>query len=261
MRTKILLLPVGDAGETVCGYAERLLTEISASFNHVFSLVPGKIGDLSVQTADALPDSLLDACQDCSAVFLSDARWQGAQALYDGLALPLCIRSFAVSPALCEVREAPRSLAVGTVLSLDQDTVHMAMASAFRFSQEQETRLSYVAPSGNTKADWDQAAQLQQLCRPALSAAALSAPEAISRLITVPDQMGLLLCPPYAGAMMTAAGDALCAHPSAVHDLAYDDELGVYAPCLTDTDDGAPDPLSTALAITVPPDAYFPALA
>lgn len=243
MRAKVLFLPCHEAGKTACDYAEQLLTEISAAFNHSFSLLRGK---LSPEDGEEVPDETLDECQDSQAVYLGDSGHDSAQALYDALNLPLCIRSFSV-PA--EGRDAV-PLHVGVVLSLDRDTVQAAMESAFRFSQVQETRLYHVSPTGDARKDWDGAIQLQQVIHSQVTAHAMTAPEAIRSMIVRPQHMGLIVCPPYAGSILSASGGALCAQPGMIHDMACDGTLGVYgAPCSKRLNGGAPDPLGPASAV------------
>ncbi len=48
--------------------------------------------------------------------------------------------------------------------------------------------------------------------------------------------------------MLNAAGTALCSSPAVIHDMAFDEEMGVYAP-YTLPGDGAPQPFAAALAL------------
>ena len=249
MRAKVLLLPGHEAGKTACGYAEQLLTEISAAFHHSFSLLRGKIGPEAAGD-EAVPDDTLDACQDSQAVYLGDTDADWAQELYDALNLPLFIRSFSVPAALRTDGRDAVPLHVGAVLSLDRDTVQAAMDAAFRFAQIQEARLYHVSPTGDARKDWDGAIQLQQVIHSQVTAHALTAPEAIRSMILQPDHLGLVVCPPYAGSILSSAGSALSAEPAAIHDMACDGTLGVYgAPCASPDPDGAPNPLGPASAV------------
>ena len=241
MRAKIMLLTAAKEDEAVTAFAEQLLTDLSAAFGHTFSLMEGRI--------DGEPaDKTVDACLACQGVFVSSAEAPGVQELYDALGMPLCIRSFCVPEALCARHEAPVSLCVGSALSLDEETLRQAMRCAFLFAQEQDCRLCAVAPNGSSKADWDAAVRVQEAACPSLSAPALSAPEAVAAMISAPERLGLILCPPYAGSILLSAGTALCSHPELMHDLAFDGEMGVYAPvspgALT-----APLPFAASLAL------------
>ena len=254
MRAKIMLLPGSEEGEKLCGCAEQILTDLSAAFDHSFSLMREKIGEKSIADfGDALTEETVEACRKCQAVLLCDAECAGAQDLFDALDLPLRIRSFCVPDALRSRHEAPVSLWVGTVLSLDQQTLRRAMRAAFRFAQEADARVSHVSPTGAAKAEWEAAVRVQEVDFPQASSSALSAPDAVSQLILSPGQLGLLLCPPYAGGILHAAATALCSQPVLIHDILPDEETGVYSAHIPRREEeGAeeePNPLSIALSI------------
>jgi len=82
-----------------------------------------------------------------------------------------------------------------------------------------------------------------------LPSTALSAPDAIKAIITSPNRLGVMICPPYAGSMLNAAAAALCPHPFMIHDAAFDDTIGVYAPCLPALDEQEILPFACALSI------------
>ncbi len=225
MHARIMLLSGSDQGNTFIAYAEQILTDISASFNHSFSMMRGKM-------ESEISDSLLDQCESSQAVLLGDARCAGARQLYDALGLPLRIRSLCVPEAACSRREKPVKLYLGTVLSLDEETLREAMQEAFRFAREEDTRILYVSPTGALKADWEAAIRVQSSANPLIPADPIAAPEAAEALIARPGRLGLLLCPPYAGGILEAAATACCAHPEILYDCAPGDPLGVYAPLI-----------------------------
>lgn len=245
MHARIMLFPGSPKGNAACEYAEQLLTDISAAFDHSFSLLRGKL-------EPTISDQTLESCENSQGLLLGDALCPNAQSLYDALGLPLRIRSFCVPEALCGRHERPVKLWFGTVLSLDEDTLRAAMAAAFAFAREEDARILYVAPGGRNKAPWEAAVRAQSAATPLVHIDAVSAPDAVAALVTNPGRMGLLLCPPYAGSILEAAIDASFSHPEVVYDLLPDDEIGVYAPCasLTDGEDGAaPLPFATAQAV------------
>ena len=45
MHAKIILLPGSQTGERLCSVAEEILTDISVSFGHTFSILRDKIGE------------------------------------------------------------------------------------------------------------------------------------------------------------------------------------------------------------------------
>jgi hypothetical protein len=237
LRAKIMLLSGGKQEEANCAYASRLLTDISSAFGHSFFLAEGK-----------MEEKAFAACQDFRAVFAGSSENPAFQALLDELAMPLLIRSFCVPESLCARDEAPAVLYVGAVLSLDEETLLPACRAAFQFAQEQDCRLCSVFPTGANRQAWEAEIRAQAGLFPQVPAVLMTGPEAISAMITAPERMGLILCPPYAGSMLNAAGTALCASPAVMHDMALDAEMGVFAP-YTLPGEETPQPFSAALAL------------
>ena len=232
-----MLLSSGKQEQANCAYASRLLMDISSAFDHTFSLMEGK-----------MEEGAFDACQECQAVFAGSSETPALQTLLDDLGMPLLIRSFCVPESVCARHESPATLYVATVLSLDGETLLPACRSAFQFAQEQDCRLCSVFPTGASRQDWEANIRAQEGLFPQAPSVSMTGPEAISAMITSPERMGLTLCPPYAGSMLRAAGTALCASPVVIHDMAFDDEMGVYAP-FTLPEDGALQPFAAALAL------------
>ena len=210
-----MLLSAGKQEEANCAYASRLLTDVSSAFAHSFSLLEGKLEERS-----------FDACQNCQAVFAGSSESPVFQNLLDDLGMPLLIRSFCVPESLCARHEAPATLYVASVLSLDEETLLPACRAAFQFAQEQDCRLCAVYPTGASRQDWEAHIRTQEGLFPQVPAVSMTGPEAIAAMITGPERMGLALCPPYAGSMLKAAGVALCSYPAVMHDMAFDSEIG-----------------------------------
>lgn len=249
MRAKIMLLTSSDRDEINAAYAEKILIDLSAAFDHTFSMRQERIGERSKAAAgEALTDKAIAACQECQAVFVCDAGAEGVQDLYDALNLPMLVRSFCVPEVLCGRHEKPVNLYVGSVFSMDEDTLRQAIQSAFSLAQEMDVRLCHCAPTGKSQAEWTAAVRVQETAFPHLSADALTAPEAIRGMISSPERMGMLLCPPYAGSIMLSAGTALSTHPNVIHDFSFDESIGVYAPVLP-RDHSDISPFAAALAV------------
>ena len=249
MRAKIMLLSSTLRDEQNARYALRILTDISAAFNHTLSVLQDKIGEKSRQAyGEALSDKVISACQDCQAVFVCDGACPGMDELYDALDIPLSLRSLSVPEALCGRGESPVSLYVGTVLSLDEETLRLALRQAFLIAQEADMLLRHTAPSGASRDVWNAAVRLQETLLPQVSTVAQTAPEAVREMILSPQRAGFVLCPPYAGSILLAAGTALCAHPGVIHDMALGEGADVYAAWLPENDE-TPLPFSAALAV------------
>ena len=249
MRAKIMLLSASAQDEINAAYAEKILIDLSAAFDHTFSMRQDKIGEKSKATSgESLTDKTIDACQSCQAVFVCDANADGLQDLYDALNLPMLVRSFCVPEVLCGRHEKPVNLFVGSVFSMDEDTLRQAIHSSFSLAQEMDVRLCHCAPTGKSQAEWTAAIRVQETAFPQVSASTMTAPEAIRSMIISPERMGMLLCPPYAGGIMLSAGTALSTHPNVIHDFAFDESIGVYAPVLP-PDQSDVGPFAAALAV------------
>ena len=63
MHAKIMLLPGSARGEALCRCAEQVLTDVSAAFQHSFSLLREKIGEQSLQAyQEPLTEEAVAAC-------------------------------------------------------------------------------------------------------------------------------------------------------------------------------------------------------
>ena len=249
MRAKIMLLPGSKEDETLCKYAEQILIDVSAAFDHSFSLMWEKIGDLSAAAyGETLTEETVEACLACKAVFLC-AEEKSAQELYDALNLPIRIRSLCVPEIICGRHERPVAMYVGTALSLDADTLRQALHISFQLSQEEDVRLVHVPPTGATKAEWEAAARVLE-AETRSSTLAMAAPDAIAAMISSPERMGMVLCPPYAGSILIAAGTALCSHPAMIHDFAIGHQIAVYSPYLPKNASHEMNAFSVAFAVS-----------
>ena len=73
MHAKIMLLPGSARGEALCRCAEQVLTDVSAAFQHSFSLLREKIGEQSLQAyQEPLTEEAVAACEKSQAVLLGD---------------------------------------------------------------------------------------------------------------------------------------------------------------------------------------------
>ena len=244
-----MLLSSTAQDEINAAYAEKILIDLSAAFDHTFSMRQDRIGEKSKAAGgETLTDKTIDACQSCQAVFVCDANADGLQDLYDALNLPMLVRSFCVPEVLCGRHEKPVNLFVGSVFSMDEDTLRQAIHSSFSLAQEMDVRLCHCTPTGKSQAEWTAAIRVQETAFPQVSASTMTAPEAIRSMIISPERMGMLLCPPYAGGIMLSAGTALSTHPNVIHDFAFDESIGVYAPVLP-PDQSDVGPFAAALAV------------
>lgn len=250
MQAKIMLLPAGSRGKALCAYAEEIFLEISAAFGHSLNTLREKIGPDSMRLFNApLTQETLDACKRCQAVFLADSDTEGAKALYQGLNIPLRIRHFSVPESLADRNTPPQTLLLAQVVSLEQDSLFQAVRQAMQLANELEIPFHHTAPTGNNRYPWE--ADIKETAKkyPSLSVNALSAPEAIRKIIEEPASVGMLLCPPYAGSIFESAASSLFPFPGLQYDTGYQENIGVFAPRLSMDDADLPHPFGTAFAV------------
>lgn len=247
-----MLLSGSPVGRIRSAYAEQILIEISAAFRHSFSLLHEKIGEESRQSyGETLTQETVDAMENCDGILLLSGSNEDAEALYDALELPIRIRSYCVPAALCGRHEKPVSLYVATVLSNDAETLKNAAHSVFQFARNADAPLAFIPANGAAKALWMETMEGMRSEYPDISLHTMQASEAVTGEILSPWNMGVLLCPPYAGGILSAAADALCAYPGLIHDASFYGRRGVYcaSPISTETtEETALNPFSSVCA-------------
>lgn len=250
MQAKIMLLPSDSKGKTLCSYAEEIFLEISAAFGHSLHTVREKIGADSIRLFDTpLTQETLDSCARCQAVFLADADCDGSRALYQALQIPLRIRNFCIPAPLCERGIQPQAFYMGFATSLGTDIMFQAVRSAITMAHEKEIAFCHIAPTGNHRLQWDADVKETLKKYPELSFASLTGADAVRRILAGPQQIGMMLCPPYAGSILESAATAMHTFPGLQYDWGIAETIGVYAPQLHCDETDMPEPFGTAYAI------------
>lgn len=249
MRVRILLLHANDHGKRLSRFAEQILTDVSASFGHVFSIMHDKIGEASEQAYGVpLTRGAADAAAGSASLLLS-ASAEDAVLLQDALNLSVEIASFCVPGALCGRNISPASLWVAQSLATDAETLNTAAATVFRYAAERDVSVSCVAPSGAaTKKIWEAALTNAKKAFPGVRAANEAPGDAMRRMLLRPADGGIIFCTPYAGSMFKAAADAVCPFPNIVYSASLGAESAMFA---AGTAAGRPNgnPISLAYAI------------
>lgn len=248
-----MLLPGTEAGKKLCAIAEKLLTEIFGSFHHSLSLMREKIGEKSMAAyGSPLTEETVDACLECQAIYLGDGACKGADELFDALEMPVRIRSYCIPDSLCGRHESPVNLWVARALALDAETTSAAFRSAFAFAREENAPLHMILPTGSaSKALWEEQMKICQASFSSVQADTFEADKTVAQLITMPESLGMLLCPPYVGGILLSAADALCPHPGLIYDHARTENIALYASHIV-TDDPYEmilNPVSAARAV------------
>ena len=230
MHARIILLAGNPNGKALSAYGEQVLIEVSAAFRHSFSLVHEKIGDESQKLyGERLTQETVEIIKGGDGALLFSGETQDEKEILDALGLPVRIRSYCVPLSLCGRQEQPISLWIAVALSSDAETICEAASTAFHFAKAVDAGVLTVPPNGALKPLWENTIRDCRAKEPALPVSIISPQDAVQRLILCPHQMGVVLCPPYVGGILTAAADALCAWPPVLHDASINGECAVYS--------------------------------
>ncbi len=247
-----MLLPGHEMGEKMCGYAEQVLVDIGAAFNHTFVLLREKIGEQSVKAYDtALTEETKEACEACKAILVGDSRCKGLEELSDGLEMALHVRACVTPQAFCGRHIAPLSLFLASVLDLDEAVFRVAFHHAFAIAQAEDLRLTHVPSTGGTADEWKAAIRVQNVSFSDVPSGMMTGEDAMTMLIEAPEKLGVLLTPPYAGGLLRAAGTALCPVPPFMRDMYLGEGCSIFAPYVSPVS-GTPEdttPLGMVLAV------------
>lgn len=225
MNAKIMLLPSNATGEKLCSYAENCLTEIACAFGHSFTLLREKIGERSVQEyGTALTTETVDACRKCDAIVVGDSSSEGLETLAAELELPLQLR---IAPEF--IRPGEHGPVIARVMSLNQELLSPAVKAAFETARRENLPLVHAAPSGSGSNNWHAAVKVQAERFPQVNCLELPADRTLSFLLEQPQEVGVLLCPPYIGRMYLAAFASACSQPSLLFDAVKGKKKGLYA--------------------------------
>lgn len=251
MQVKIMMLLSDEKNKKLCQCAEAVLNEVAGAFEHSFSVLYEKIGVLSQNAYEApLTEEAVEACLKCQGILLDCAETEGFEELLDALDATLHARYCGIPQALCGRHERGFSLWMGIVRSLDDAKVSHAVKQAFELGVQQEVLLSYVRPNGKFSEHWLAEMSACALQYPNCPAKEMLSTEAMEKLIETPSQIGLLLAPPYAGAIYRAAAVTLDTVPYLMRDIALGEGIGVYAPTVAQSkmEENNPVPMILALA-------------
>lgn len=225
MRAKLMLLPGNAVGERLCGIAEEVLTDVSGSFGHSFSLLREKIGESSIRAYDTpLTEETVEACAAADAVLLGDTDCPGVDTLLLSLGAPFRARSFALKNG--------RFLLVQAA-ALDAKTLGEVMQKAFELAKAEEMPFFYVAPSGKAVQDYQAAIGVRKAEFPTVPVTELTPPQAVDQLVHAPETLGVFVVPPYAGSMLCAMATALHGAPMLLFDACESKRAFIYAPVVS----------------------------
>lgn len=249
MQARVMMLQSDEQGNRFCTYAEEVLHEVAGAFGHSLSIRLDKIGEASAAAyGTSLTEETVAACRRCDAVFCGRSGCEGLDDLADELGAGVTVRYCGVPQAICGRHEKGFFMALATARALDEEGVRCAAAAAFEWTACQEAALTHVPPSGKSADGWRTEVGVQALGHTSVPVREADAPDAMTKLIETPSQLGVLLVSPYAGSIFSAAAVALNTVPQLMYDVRLGGEAKVFAPVLPA--DGEDCPLGALLAVS-----------
>ena len=229
MHAKIVLLYENEAGKALCDTASRIIAEAAVSFGHTFTLPVRRC-----PAQDTVPDDVLELCAQSQGIIAASA---DMRCLPDLAAELLCT---------CRVRELryahliqnrsltgenrPLNTLLIQALSADADALRDTARRAYAISAEENLPILQTPPAGKLAQDWKTAVGAADSLRAPFHAREIALADVIPMMINQPERLGVLLCPPYAGAILAPAAGALCGAPGMNYDIYLGGECLLCAP-------------------------------
>ena len=228
MHAKIILLPGSQTGERLCSVAEEILTDISVSFGHTFSILRDKIGEAAERFyGTALSETTIRQCGAADAIFLGDRSAEGESVLLTALAVPMRVRTFAVG-GLEESR-----FTLITAARRDKNSIKSMFLDALDLAEKEHAPLSYVEPEAEPllsvyrEMAKEASEEFKDVpCEP------LSPAKVVEKLILNPAEVGVLVAPAYAGEMFVTLATSLHGAPMLLFDACIGYQNAVYEPVI-----------------------------
>lgn len=222
MREKIVLLYEDDNGKILCDVASRVLTAVSLSFGHTF------VVSVKCCREEEIDDDTLDACMEAQAILLSSAQMNCLYSLAGELYCNCRVRDLRYDH-LIENRslmgkDKPLDAVVVQALENDEAALLCAAKEGYALARQENLPLRPVPPAGALRESWEKA--MEKAGEGGVITEEIALPDVLPSLIYAPEQAGVILCPPYAGNVLTPALTALGGAPA----MGYDRYLGGQCP-------------------------------
>lgn len=222
MRERIVLLYEDENGKTLCDVASRVLTAVSLSFGHSF------VVGVKCCRDEEIDDETLDACTEASAVLVSSAQMKCLDSLTNELYCNCRVRDLRYDHLIDNRslmgEDKPLDAVIVQALENDEAALLCTLKQGYALAQQESLLLRPVPPAGSLRESWEKAMEAAAVDGVILEEMQL--PDVIPAVIYAPEQAGVLLCPPYAGNVLTPALTALGGAPA----MAYDRYLGGQCP-------------------------------
>lgn len=226
MRKKIVLLYEDECGKTLCDVASRVLTAVSLSFGHTFSV------SVRCCREEEIDDASLTACSEADAVLAASDQMNCLESLAAELYCNCRVRDLRYNEMIenraLTGKDKAFSALVVQALEADDASLLEAAKQSMLIAKQEDMPLRPVPPAGKLSEIWEKALAFAA-AEYKVQMQDVSLPDVVPAVIAMPDEAGVLLCPPYAGAVLAPALKALCGAPAMCFDRYAGGQCPLYA--------------------------------
>lgn len=229
MRGKVVLLYETEAGKLLCDMASRVLTEIAVAFRHTLTL-PVK----RCPVAADVTDEALDLCADALGVLAGESGMRSLPALASELFCTCRIRELRYTHLIenhgLMGPDKPLKTVIVQALEGDEKALRQAAEQAFLLSGRESLPVIQVPPNGRLAPDWQTAVARADKQSTLFHAREYALQDIIPAMVHEPARFGVVLCPPYGGAILSDAAAALTGAEGMCYDVYIGGESPLCAP-------------------------------
>lgn len=225
MREKIVLLYEDNNGKILCDVASRVLAAVSLSFGHSFVISVRQCCDAEID------DQTLDVCMEADAILTTSEQMNCMESLAEELYCNCRVRDLRYDQMIDNRSlmgyDKPLRAVIVQALESEEAALLCAARQGYALAKKEQLPLRPVPPSGQLRDDWQKAMDAANDAD--VQAEEILLPDVIPALIYAPKEAGVLLCPPYAGQVLTPALTALCGAPAMCFDKYVGGQCPLYA--------------------------------
>ena len=229
MRGKIVLLYESEAGRQLCDAASRVLAQTAVAFGHTLTL-PVK----QCQREEEISDEALDLCSDALGILAAEGGMRCLPSLAAELLCAVRVRELRYAHLIGNRSlmgtELPLNAVVVQALDSEPEALTLAAQQAYAISARDSLPICSVPPAGKLAQSWKAAVDQADSLSAPFHARETALPQVVPDFVHQPGRMGVVLCPPYAGNILSEAAAAL----SGAEGMCFDEYLGgqcpLYAP-------------------------------
>ena len=225
MREKIVLLYEDNNGKILCDVAARVLTAVSLSFGHSFVISVRQCCDTEID------DQTLDVCMEADAILTTSGQMKCMDSLTEELYCSCRVRDLRYDQMIDNRSlmgyDKPLHAVIVQALESEEASLLCAAKQGYALAKKEQLVLRPVPPSGQLRNDWQKA--MDDANDTEVQAEEMLLPDVIPALIYTSKETGVLLCPPYAGQVLTPALTALCGAASMCFDKYVGGQCPLYA--------------------------------